>query len=142
MEQNVNSTSSSGKKYVFDANIPARLQWLHNDGYCGEVSLNMAGLKYGQYFSQYDLRDIAAVKRTDIQTTHFYLVGENDQRASDLVKLSHEEYDNTNIDAKGYLAWAKKMTRKGYAVTITVYMNYYLFYGIEDKDAGETDYGK
>ncbi len=28
------------------------------------------------------------------------------------------------------------MTRKGYAVTITVYMNYYLFYGVVKPDAG------
>jgi hypothetical protein len=28
-------------------------------GYCGEVSAVAAGLRYGQYFSQFDIREIA-----------------------------------------------------------------------------------
>jgi hypothetical protein len=39
-------------------NIPPRLQWEANFGYCGEVSLISAGLYYGQYLSQYDARAI------------------------------------------------------------------------------------
>ena len=33
--------------------MPPRLQWNTNYGYCGEVSLISAGLFFGQYCSQY-----------------------------------------------------------------------------------------
>lgn len=133
---------TNSTKYTWDSQLPARLQWLPNDGYCGEVSVVMATLKKGcSYYSQYDVRAISAVLPTDVQQSRFYLVGENDQRASDLLKLTYIEYDNAkSFNPKVYLAWVKKMTRAGHAVTITVFMNYYLFYGVEKKDAGEYDY--
>jgi hypothetical protein len=122
--------------YSWNCETPARLQWLHNDGYCGEVSLIMAGLKYGQYLSQYDARDVATGSQQK-----YYLVGSNDQETSTKLGLGSIEFDSrSNIGAENYLAWVKKMTRQGYAVTITVYMNYYLFYGITNSDAGEYDY--
>jgi len=40
------------KKFRWGDDMPPRFQWTHNDGYCGEVSTIMAGLKYGQYYSQ------------------------------------------------------------------------------------------
>ena len=115
--------------------MPTRLQWLHNDGYCGEVSLVAALLKYGQYYSQYDVRDISTGDQQQ-----FYLVGDNDEVTSKKVNLNYIEWDYTIRDSTKYLAWVKKMTRAGYAVTITVFMNYYMFYGITDKTAGERDY--
>ena len=33
---------ASEQKYLWESRLPARLQWLQNDGYCGEVSLIMA----------------------------------------------------------------------------------------------------
>ena len=139
------TTSSSSLKYKWDSNIPARLQWLHNDGYCGEVSTIMALLKFGNYISQYDFRDIASKYSTlgdpsKPQQTQFYLVGENDQEASSAVKLNSIEYDHSIRNAQEYLAWCKKMITKGHTITITVYMNYYLFYGTTDPNAGEWDY--
>ena len=32
----------------WSSGLVPRLQWLGNDGYCGEVSVQMAGLKYGR----------------------------------------------------------------------------------------------
>lgn len=134
-----------GASYVWDSEIPARLQWLHNDGYCGEVSAIMAMLKYGQYMSQYDFRAISSQyavigKPSKPQQSEFYLVGSNDQNSTATIKLNWVEYDHDVRDAKQYLAWVKKMVRKGYAVTICVYMNYYLFYGATDVSAGSWDY--
>jgi len=37
-------------------NYQLRQQWDENNGYCGETCLITIGLKYGQYFSQYDMR--------------------------------------------------------------------------------------
>jgi hypothetical protein len=82
-----------------------------------------AGLLYGQYYSQYDLRDI-----TTGDQLKQYLVGVNDQRAANKLSLNCIEFDGkANMGVENYLAWIKSMTRAGYAVTITVYMNEYLF---------------
>lgn len=133
---------NSTRKYVFDSQLPARLQWLPNSGYCGEVSLVMATLKKGgAYYSQYDARAISAVIKKDAQVKHFYLVGENDQRASDLLKMTYDEFDNSGSpDPKRYMSWIKKTVRAGHAVTITVFMNHKMFYGVDKDDAGEADY--
>ena len=82
-----------GSSYVWDSEIPARLQWLHNDGYCGEVSTIMAMLKYGQYMSQYDFRAISSQyavigKPSKPQQSEFYLVGSNDQNSTAAIKLN------------------------------------------------------
>ena len=42
-------------KYKLKNDIPLRIQWDANSGYCGEVSMISAGLYYGQYLSQYDV---------------------------------------------------------------------------------------
>ena len=128
---------------MWDSKLPPRLQWLHNDGYCGEVSTIAAGLKYGQYLSQYDLRDIAVgTQRKE------YLVGVNDASTAKHVKMNYTTYPNT-CEAPGktngtcsheYLAWVKAMTRRGYAVTITVFLNNYLFYGNTNPNAGDDEY--
>ena len=89
----------------------------------------MAGLKYGQYFSQYDIRDIAVIYPTDKKQSggHWYSIGENDQLTSDKVRLGSIEYtdnhaDKRKADVTDYIAWMKSMTRKGYAVTVIRYI--------------------
>lgn len=129
-------TSVSG--YVFQAGLIPRYQWTNNAGYCGEVSTIMAGLKHGQYLSQYDVRALSAVKSKNVQTSTQYLVGVNDVNCAKNLRLNYIEYDGKTTN--NYLAWAKKMIRQGYAVTITVYMNHYLFYGMTDPDAGDSEY--
>ena len=127
--------------FVFDSNVFPRLQWENNAGYCGEVSTIMAGLKYGQYFSQYDVREIAAATENNVQTSTEYLVGVNDEYAAKNLRLAAIEFDSTQAgNADGYLAWLKKMTRSGYVPTLTVYMNYYMFYGSTNPSAGDAEY--
>ena len=87
------TTSTSSKLFTFDSFLPDRLQWLSNSGYCGEVSVQMALLKFGSYMSEYDVRAISAIAPNNVQKKHFYLVGENDERASKLLKLSAIEWD-------------------------------------------------
>ncbi len=100
----------------------------------------MAGLRFGQYFSQYDAREISAAGAPNPQTTTYYTVGYNDQKASLRVGLAYEEFVPQGKSSHDYLAWVKAMTRRGHAVTITVFMNHYLFYGMTDPSAGERDY--
>jgi hypothetical protein len=49
---------------LFKLNIPTRLQWEENDGYCGEVSLISGGLYFGQYGSQFDTRVMACSRKS------------------------------------------------------------------------------
>lgn len=130
-------------QYIFNVNVPLRIQWNEGTGYCGEVSTICTGLFYGQYLSQYDVRDISSKYykvNTNPQENTQYLVGENDEYTANALRLQYEEYNHKDNDVKDYLAWVKKYTRLGYPVTICVYMNYYLFYGISLKDAGDPDY--
>jgi hypothetical protein len=126
----------------WESGMHPRLQWLGNDGYCGEVSAVMAAMRFGSYLSQYDVRSVA----TGGNQSEYYLVGENDATASRKLRLASHEYPNSCVPgaprscSEEYLAWVKRMSRKGHAVTVTVYMNNYLFYGDTDPQAGEPDY--
>ena len=117
------------------------LHQVANDGYCGEVSAVMALLKFGGYVSQYDVRAIAT--RGGNQSIDYYLVGENDEAAAAKLRLAHIRYPNTCAATRPrrcsveYLAWVKTMVRRGHAVTITVYMNSFLFFNTTAPRAGE-----
>ena len=54
------ANSAVPKKFSWQLPVQNRLQWETNNGYCGETSAIVAGLMYGQYFSQYDMRAIGA----------------------------------------------------------------------------------
>ena len=100
----------------------------------------MACLKYGQYFSQYDIRDIAVIDPVNKQSGgHWYSIGVNDQFTSEKVRLTSLEYPS-GASTEDYIIWMKKLLRKGYAVTICVYMNHYLFYLETDPEAGYKEY--
>ena len=58
--------------FVYENDIPPRLQWNSNDVYCGEVSMISAGLYYGQYLSQYDVRAIASPKKSNLMPLRNY----------------------------------------------------------------------
>jgi hypothetical protein len=76
--------------FVWNSSMPPRLQWLSNDGYCGEVSTIAAGLALGGCFlSQYDLRAIAT---GGVQTGTWYKVGLNDVSTAKQLRLRHIEY--------------------------------------------------
>lgn len=129
---------------VLDPGLPPRLQWMNNNGYCGELSTVVAGLRFGQYFSQFDVRALASGnQRVE------YLLGVNDVATAGKLKLKHIAYPNTCLpDATAtsrrcsnlFLAWIKAMTRRGYAVSFAVYTNSYLFDGLSNPNAGSSEY--
>jgi len=123
---------------VWKNNIPPRLQWNGNSGYCGEVCLISAGLYYGQYISQYDARAIAT-KNGD-QSIQL-LLGKNDQYAAAAMHLNCVEW-NTDAEqnTNDFLAWVKQNVVKGFPVAIGIYTNEYLFYGSTNPNAGDPDY--
>jgi hypothetical protein len=121
--------------------LPPRRQWEGNYGYCGEVSLISAGLYYGQYASQYDVRAIASRGMDQRLEASQLLLGLNDEYAAAQMQLRHSAWDprSRNRPAE-FLAWTKQMISRGHPVAIGVYMNQRLFYEDEDPEAGDWDY--
>ena len=134
------------RTYSWSVPSTDRYQWSHNYGYCGEVSLVMASMRYGAYFSQYDIRDIAVLDPIRPQSGgHWYNIGVNDQLTSSKVHLLSNEFADTREEKRDattedYISWMKSLIRKGNMVTICVYMNHYLFYHNNDTNAGYTEY--
>jgi hypothetical protein len=129
----------SEKGQMHENDIPPRYQWDENSGYCGEVSLISAGLFYGQYASQYDVRALAIGSLPQNQGQ--LLLGKNDQTAASLMHLNVIEYNTVaEQDTDDFLAWVKQNVVKGYPVAIGIYTNEYLFYGDTDPDAGDAEY--
>ncbi len=105
--------------------ITPRLMWNEFNGYCGETSFICAGLYYGQYYSQYDMRTHAYYKGHKAQTDCQLLLGVNDieaARRSDLNYTPHKFYDH-----KDCLAWIKHMIYLGHPVAVGLYMNNSIF---------------
>ncbi|HEY8902729.1 MAG TPA: hypothetical protein VIM48_03420 [Chthoniobacterales bacterium] len=109
--------------------IPPRLQWNANDGYCGEVSLISAGLYYGQYLSQYEAR-ICAIGKTP-QDQGELLLGVNDVRAARRMHLRSVEWRTPGTPDQ-FLNWVKRFVVRGYPVAMGVYDNGSVFPGPSD----------
>lgn len=114
--------------------LPPRLQWSVNGGYCGEVSVIAGGLYFGQYMSQYTARDIAL--KGAPQTSYELLLGENDQYAATQMRLQSAEWDyNDEENTSDFLVWVKQQVIQGNPVAIGVYMNQSIFHPGHKGDA-------
>ena len=103
--------------------IPERSQWNNADGYCGEMSIQMIGLYYGNYISEDIVRTVAGGE---------LLVGVNDEAAVDSFRFTHDEWDynnQPNPQYKNYLVWLKQHLYYNHPVIITVYIQ-----GLSDPD--------
>ena len=105
-------------RYTHVNNIPPRYQWESNSGYCGEISLKSAGLYYGQYVSQFDVRNIICGKD---QTNCELLLGVNVKNAAHKLKLKYKTKQSK--DSKNFLRWVKEHVLLGYPVIIGVMNN-------------------
>lgn len=125
--------------YKQSNDIPPRLQWTANAGYCGEVSLISAGLYYGQYISQYDARAIATHNAP--QNKRQLLLGVNDQYAAKKMHLNAVVWDTGDEqDTNAFLVWVKQYVIQGHPVIIGIYTNEYLFYNNTNPNAGDEEY--
>jgi hypothetical protein len=124
------------KKVIPDALL--RNQWLGNDGYCGEMSLISAGLYYGQYLSQYDVR--AAGNGANAQLSQLILEPSSDAKSNILqaaANLGLIASLHTDSDPTSFLTWVKGELIAGHPVIIGVYENCNLF---EVDLPGDNDY--
>ena len=114
--------------------IEPRYQWEANGGYCGEVSMISAGLYFGQYLSQYDVRTLAwespdadnNANKTDNRQSVQLLLGNNDAWVAQKLKLDAEVCEVR--DSIAFLKWVKKNVVSGYPVIIGVFNNENLVY--------------
>jgi type IX secretion system substrate protein/peptidase C39-like protein len=105
-------------------NIPPRIQWPNNNGYCGENSIQMCGLYYGNYISEFTCRNAAG-------TQSQVLIYVNDTTALQAFSLNYVEWDPTvnSPQYESYLDWVKQYLNKKQPVIITVYVS-----GMTDPD--------
>ena len=90
----------------------------------------MAGMVYGQYLSQYDMRAAANPTLSLVAAqANQYLVGSdtdvnNDIEAANGVKMDYIHYNGPGPNSVPiYLSWIKKNIRLGYPVTICLYIS-------------------
>lgn len=101
--------------YDRQLDIPARRQWDSDDGYCGEASLQMAALYYGNYISQ----DI-----TRTLTGGWFLVGDEDALTLDKLSFTYEDWDfnKSSPQYKDHMVWIKQHLNNYHPVLITSYV--------------------
>jgi len=121
--------------------IPPRLQWNANYGYCGETSFISAGLCYGQFCGQYVARGVASPGMPQSKSDSQLLLGVNDLATAKKMRLVAEGWDapsgKTGAD---FLVWVKNHVFAGHPVVIGVFTNEFLFYNDRNKNAGDPDY--
>lgn len=127
--------------YTDGIDIPPRLQWNSNFGYCGEVSFIEAGLFYGQYVSQYEARAIASPGKSQANANAQLLLGGNDTAAAARMRLTYTKPPvAARTSAHAFLAWTKGNVMTGTPVTIGVFTNEYKFYNKSNPNQGDPDY--
>ncbi len=115
------------RRYEVHNDIPPRLQWNENAGYCGEVCFISAGLYYGQYLSQFDAR--AAIGPNTKQNQTEILLGDNDQATAAHMHLQAQEWNPTGQarTPQQLLAWVKREVLRRRPVALGVYNNEFIF---------------
>jgi hypothetical protein len=96
--------------------IPGRLQWDNANGYCGETSIQMIALYYGNYISQDVCRTVAGGE---------VLIGDdNGEVALDNLSFTIDEWDYNQATPQyqNYLIWAKQHLYNNHPVIITVFV--------------------
>lgn len=123
-----------------ELDISPRQQWEVNYGYCGEVSLISAGLYYGQYMSQYDMRAVASPNINQSREDSQLLLGVNAEQAAARFHLKATTWKRRGGSVEEFLTWVKANVLNGYPVTIGVYYNYGVFDNDTARLAGNKEY--
>ncbi len=112
------------RTYTFTLDVPPRLQWNENSGYCGETSFICAGLYFGQYCSQFTAREMASPGVPQSDPSSQLLLGVNDRRAAEMMRLQTIEFDSrAQRSTDELLAWVKRQALAGHIVIIGVFNN-------------------
>ena len=114
-----------------------REQWDSNWGYCGETSLIAAGMTFGQYASQFTVRELASPGVPQAQEASQLLLGVNDEAAARAMHLDANDYSGSGRSAgrRGqlrFVSWIRDQISTGAKVILGVY--------IKGADDGEYDH--
>lgn len=120
--------------------IPPRLQWNANFGYCGETSFISAGLYYGQWTSQYEVRAIASDDTPQNRQSSQLLLGANAMHAAKIMHLTAVTWKNAAASPQSFLGWIERNVALHRPVILGVYTNEYKFYGKTNPKAGDSSY--
>jgi len=135
------ASATVAKTYSSVNQLPPRIQWNANYGYCGEVSLISAGLYYGQYISQYDARAIASKNARQNLESSQLLLGVNDVATAKAMHLSATAFNTAQQpNSTAFLTWVKSNVTAGSPVVIGVFQNQSRFYGLRNLYAGDAEY--
>ena len=95
--------------------IPPRLQWDNNNGYCGECSIQQIALYYGTYVSQYRAREIIdPTQHQDIW------VPENSSPVFDALRLNYVAWNSGQAapQYQSFLVWVKSQLQQKHPVVM------------------------
>ena len=104
-----------------------REQWDSNWGYCGETSLIAAGMTFGQYASQFTVRELASPGIPQVNEASQLLLGVNDEVAARAMHLMASEYSSSGnppgrARERGFLTWIRDRIDSGARVVLGVYI--------------------
>ena len=117
-----------------------RFQWNANSGYCGETAFISAGMSFGQYTSQWTARQLASPGVDQWKPSAQLLLGVNDLRAAQAMRLAAERYDNgRQRSVPQFLRWVKGRFLAGKPVIIGVLNNTRIL-GEWPQDKGDAEY--
>lgn len=117
-----------------------RFQWNANSGYCGETAFVSAGMRFGQYTSQWTARALASPGADQSKPSAQLLLGVNDLRAAKAMKLDARAFPNADqVSVPQYLGWVKKRFLGGDVVIIGVLNNTKIL-GEWPQDKGDPSY--
>ncbi len=101
-----------------------RLQWNANGGYCGEVSFISAGMRYGQYTSQWTARAVTSPGIAQWKAASYLLLGVNDLAAARAMRLEAIDFRwRHQRSTEQYLRWVKGRFLRNDVVIIGVLNN-------------------
>lgn len=114
-----------------------REQWDSNWGYCGETSLIAAGMTFGQYASQFTVRELASPGVPQVKEASQLLLGVNDEAAARSMHLDANDYSGSGRSAgrRGqlrFVSWIRDQISMGARVILGMY--------IKGADDGEYDH--
>ena len=118
------------------------MQWNANGGYCGEVSLIVAGMARGQYTSQWTARALASSHADQRRYDSQALLGTEPPVGSVLtaasgMRMTTQAIDTTTQGTPWFLGWVKQHFLAGDTVIIGVFNNVNT---LEEGGAGDAEY--
>ncbi|MDD2818657.1 MAG: hypothetical protein PHN51_07675 [Candidatus Nanopelagicales bacterium] len=99
-----------------------RIQWNSNYGYCGETSLITAGLRFGQYTSQWMARSLASPGISQTSANSQLLLGTNDQSAARKMRLNAQP-GPTSGSFTTFITWVRNRFMHGDVVMVGMQNN-------------------